>query len=183
MSAAVARPSLKSLPALPRNQRYQAQGSHGIGPSYSPEGVRNQTCEGDDRQVAAEGGLRCICSQGRLAVADSRRFCSCERGITTAATSQTTIPRKLGLTSRCPISANAATSVTYAANANRRLPVILAANFSVRSSSHLTETANKRLTRRGVLWRCHHRKPAERGCEPSMLPRGIQQPRRSSRQS
>ena len=29
-----------------------------------PEGIRNQTCECDDRQVPAERGLRCICSQG-----------------------------------------------------------------------------------------------------------------------
>jgi hypothetical protein len=32
LSAAVARPSLNSLPAPPRNRRYQAQGSHRIGP-------------------------------------------------------------------------------------------------------------------------------------------------------
>src|ERR1017187_2386805 len=64
-AAALARPSLKSLPAFPHNQRYQAQRSNRIGPSDSPEGIRNQTCEGDDGQVAAERGLRCIGSQRR----------------------------------------------------------------------------------------------------------------------
>jgi len=34
-----------------------------IGPGDSPEGIRNQTCEGDDRQIATEGGLCSICSQ------------------------------------------------------------------------------------------------------------------------
>ena len=40
-------------------------GSNRIGPRHSPEGIRNQTCDGDDGQVAAERGLRCISSQRR----------------------------------------------------------------------------------------------------------------------
>jgi hypothetical protein len=64
-SAAVARPSLESLPAFSHNKRYQAQGRHRISPGDAPDGIRNQTCERDDRQVAAECGLCCICSQSR----------------------------------------------------------------------------------------------------------------------
>ena len=72
-----------------------------------------------------------------LAVAvDNLRFCCASRGITTAATLNTAIPSRLGFTSRWPSSANAATSATYAANANRRPPVILAANRSVCSPLH-----------------------------------------------
>src|ERR1035437_7085855 len=61
--AAVARPSFESLPTLPHNQRYQAQGGHWIGPGDSPESVRNEACERDDGQVAAKRGLRCVRSQ------------------------------------------------------------------------------------------------------------------------
>ena len=50
---------------LSHNQRYQAQGSNRIGPSDSPEGNRNQTCERDEGQVAADRGLHCISSQRR----------------------------------------------------------------------------------------------------------------------
>src|ERR1039458_9576119 len=47
-SAAFARPSFESLPTLPHNQRYQAQGGHWIGPGDSPESIRHQSCERDD---------------------------------------------------------------------------------------------------------------------------------------
>src|ERR1019366_1714107 len=61
--AAVARPSFESLPTLPYNQRYQAQGGHGISPGDSPESIRHQPYKRDDGQVAAKRGLRCIRSQ------------------------------------------------------------------------------------------------------------------------
>ena len=71
---------------------------------------------------------------------------------------------RLGFTSRWPSSANAATSATYAANANRRPPVILAANRSVCSPLHfLTGTANKRLPLRGVQWNCRRQTRAKPG--------------------